>query len=200
MSTIRCRLVLLLALLAGASSEAPAQWLLSAEVGAARFWGASAEVGGGGPSFRPYRPTVFGVGLEHQGSRLGLGVRLQYAGASLALEGKDAVAAVKGALDVYGIAPELTMLLKRLDSGPQLRLSGGPLLEFWDIVTEVSHARVGAQVGLGVLLPLTGRLVAGLRAGLAITPSPFDQEDLQAGYEPRALWRRGVSATLQYRL
>lgn len=186
--------------LAGVSQEAPAQWVLSAEVGAARFWGASAEIGVSGPSFRPYRPTIFGVALERQGDRWGWGIRLQYAGASLALEGKDAVAAVKGALDIYGISPELTMLLKRLDSGIQLRLSGGPLLEFWDIAEDVSHARVGACVGLGVLLPLAGRIVGGLRASLAVSPSPFDQEDLQAAYEPRALWRRGVSASLQYRL
>ncbi len=199
MPTICSRLVLLLALLTGASSEAPAQWLLSAELGAARFWGASAEVGGG-PSFRPYRPTVLGVGLEHQGGRLGLGVRLQYASASLALEGKDAVAAVKGALDVYGIAPELTMLLKRLDSGLQLRLSGGPLMEFWDIGAGASHSRLGAQVGLDFDLPLSSRITAGLRVTAAVTPSPFDRGDLEPFYEPRALWRRGLNGGLQYRL
>jgi hypothetical protein len=201
MPTLSIRFPLLLfVILAGAPREAPAQWAVTAEVGGARYWGASAESKGEGPSFRPYRPTIFGVGLERQGSRSGFGVRLQYAGASLALEGKDAVAAVKGAFDVYGISPEMSVQLKRLDSGLQLRLSGGPLLEFWDIAAEISHARVGAQVGLGVLLPLDGKVVAGLRVGLAVTPSPFDQEDLQAGYEPRTLWRRGMSASLQYRL
>jgi hypothetical protein len=198
-SSIRFALLLVL-IVAGAPREAPAQWAVTAEVGAARYWGASAESSGSGPSFRPYGPTIFGVGLERHRDRWGWGIRLQHAGASLALEGKDAVAAVKGALDSYGISPEVSLRLKRLDSGLQLRLSGGPLLEFWDIASEISHARVGAQVGLGVLLPLGGKVAAGLRAGLAVTPSPFDQEDLQAGYEPRALWRRGLSASLQYRL
>jgi hypothetical protein len=201
MATSSTRLTLLLVLIgAGASRETPAQWAVTAEVGAARYWGASAETNGDGPSFRPYRPTVFGVGLERHGDQLGLGILLQYTGASLALEGKDAVAAVKGAFDIYGISPEISLQLKRLDSGLQLRLSGGPLLEFWDIATYISHARVGAQLGLGVLLPLGGKIAAGLKAGLAVTPSPFDQEDLGAGYEPRTLWRRGVSASLQYRL
>jgi hypothetical protein len=201
MSIAPIRIALLLVLtLAGASREAPAQWVLSAEVGAARFWGASAEIGGSGPSFRPYGATVFGVGVERQGVRLGWGVRLQHAGASLALEGKDAVAAVKGALDVYGIAPEVTLLLKTLGSGLRFRLTGGPLLEFWDIGTERSHARLGAQIGMGVQLPLGGRVLAGISAGGAVSPSPFDEGDLVAGYEPRTLWRRGVNASFQYRL
>jgi hypothetical protein len=195
------RVALLLVLtLAGASREAPAQWVLSAGVGAARFWGASAEIGGSGPSFRPYRPTIFGVGLEHEGGRLGWGLRLQYAGASLALEGSDAVAAVKGALDVYGIAPELTVLLKTLGSGLRIRLSGGPLVEFWDLGTDESRGRVGAQVETGVQLPLAGRLLAGISANLAVSSSPFEAEDLGPGYETRALWRRGLSANLHYRL
>jgi hypothetical protein len=200
MPTTLHRSILLLGLLAGASSQAPAQWTIRAEIGAVHFWGASAEIGGSGPSFRPYRPTVFGIGLERQGPQFAYGVRLQYAGASLALEGEDAVAAVKGALDIYGIAPELSVLLKTFGSGLRLRLSGGPLLEFWDIGTDQSHARLGAQVGVGVLLPVNGRLLAGLTACGAVSPSPFDAADLLAGYEPRTLWRRGLSANLYYRL
>ncbi len=200
MPTSSLRLGLLLVLLAGVSKEAPAQWVLTAEVGAARFWGASAETGGTGPSFRPYRPTVFGVGVERQGGRLGWGVQLQYAGAGLALEGKDAVVALKGALDIYGVSPELTVLLKTLKSGLRLRLSGGPLLEFWDIGTEFSHVRIGAQVGMGIHLPLDGRVAAGLTVSGAVSPSPFDKGDLEAGYEPRTLWRRGLSASVQYQL
>jgi hypothetical protein len=200
MPTTLRRLVLVPALLAGVSFEASAQWALSAEVGAARFWGASAEIGGNGPSFRPYRPTVFGVGLERRGARLGWGIRLQHAGASLALEGKDALAAVKGVLDVYGIAPELTLLLKTFGNGVRLRLNGGPLVEFWDLGTDQSHAGVGAQVGIGLQLPLSGRFLAGMTASGAVSPSPFDPADLGPGYEPRTLWRRGLSASLQYRL
>jgi hypothetical protein len=200
MTTTLHRSILLLILMAGASSEAPAQWAVRAEIGAARFWGASAEIGGSGPSFRPYRPTVFGIGLERQRGRFGYGVRLQYAGPGLALEGEDAVAAVKGALDVYGIVPELSLLLETLGSGLRLRLSGGPFLEFWDIGTGQSHARVGAHVALGFLLPLNARISAGLTASGAVSPSPFDAADLLAGYEPRTLWRRGLSANLYYRL
>jgi hypothetical protein len=192
--------LLLVLFIAGASHEAPAQWAVTAEIGAARFWGASAETGGSGPSFRPYRPTVLGVGLEHQGVRLGWAVRLQYAGASLALEGKDAIAAVKGALDFYGVSPELTLRLTTLRGGLRLQLSGGPLLEFWELGVDVSHVLLGGQAGVALDLPLSARVTARLRASGAVTPSPFDREDLEPGYEPKVLWRRGLSVGVQYRL
>ncbi|HEY7636635.1 MAG TPA: hypothetical protein VH763_13870 [Gemmatimonadales bacterium] len=194
------RIALLLVLLAGASSRAPAQWVFTAEVGGARFWGASAPIGGDGPSFHPYRPTVFGVGVERQGTRLGWGVQLQYAGASLALEGKDAVAAVKGVVDIYGIAPELTVLVKRFETGLRLGVFGGPLLEFWDIGAELSHTRIGAQLGVGLQVPLGTRVLAGVSVSGAVSPSPFEERDLEGGYEPRTLWRRKMSATVRYRL
>jgi hypothetical protein len=107
---------------------------------------------------------------------------------------------VKGALDIYGIAPELTVLLKTLDNGLRVRLTVGPLVEFWNMGTERAHARVGAQIGIGVQLPLGGRMLAGISARGAVSPSPFDEDDLVAGYEPRTLWRRELSASLQYRL
>jgi hypothetical protein len=141
-----------------------------------------------------------GVGIERQKPGLGWGIRLQYASAGLALEGEDAVAAVKGALDIYGIAPELSVPLKTLPGGLQLRLSGGPLVEFWEVGAEHSHARVGAQVGIGLQLPLGGRFLAGLTGSGAVSPSPFDAGDLGTEYEPRTLWRRGLSANLYYRL
>ena len=201
MRTAAGRIALFLVVsLAGASRQAPAQWVLTAEIGAARFWGASAETGGSGRSFRPYRPTLVGLGLERQGRRLGWGVRLLYAGASLALEGEDAVSAVKGALNLYEVAPEVSIGLKQLSSGPQFRLCAGPLVEIWELGTETSHVRVGAHAGIGLQLPLSGRVSAGVGANLAVTPSPFNDGDLVAGYEPRTLWRRGVTASLRYRL
>jgi hypothetical protein len=195
------RIALLLVMtLAGVSQEAPAQWVLAAEIGAARFWGASAEIGGGGRSFRPYRPTIVGLGVERQDRLFGWGLRVRYAEASLALEGADAVSAVKGALDFYEVAPEISVHLKQISSGVRFRLYAGPLVDVWELGTETSHIRAGAQAGIGLHLPLSSRVFAGLRANCAVTPSPFDDSDLLAGYEPRALWRRAVSASLQYRL
>ena len=45
------------------------------------------------------------IGVERLDQRLGVGVRLHYASSSLALEGSDAVTAIKDAITVYGLRP-----------------------------------------------------------------------------------------------
>ena len=177
-----------------------AQWTLAAEIGSARFWGGSAEVGGD-RSFRPYRPTLVGLGVGYVRSNLGVGVRLHYAGSSLALEGKEAVVASKGVLDVYGISPEVSLAVTRLGPDVRVRLYAGPLIEVWNLTNEISHLRVGAAGAVAFEVPLGVRLAGTLRAGMAVTPaSPFSREDLDSSYEPRALWRRTFSTSLAYRL
>lgn len=77
--------ILTLTLLAAASSQAAAQWALTADAGAARFWGGSRE-SAGNRSFRPYRPTFLGIGVERAANRVGIDLRAYHAHASLALE------------------------------------------------------------------------------------------------------------------
>jgi hypothetical protein len=197
-----CARAALYALLAltGVPRAGVAQWTLAAEIGSARFWGGSAEVGGH-RSFRPYRPTLVGLGVGYAGSSLGVGVRFHYAGASLALEGKEAVVASKGVLDVYGVSPEVSVPVTRLGPEGRVRLYAGPLIELWKLASEISHLRVGAAVAVAFEVPLGLRLAGTLRAGIAVTPaSPFAREDLNPSYEPRALWRRTLSTSLAYRL
>jgi hypothetical protein len=134
-------------------------------------------------------------------SNLGVGVRFHYAGASLALEGKDAVVASKGVLDVYGVSPEISLPITRLGREVRVRLYTGPLIEVWKLANEITHLRMGAAAAVGLEVPLSVRLAGTLRAGMAVTPaSPFAREDLDSSYEPRALWRRTLSTSLAYRL
>ena len=77
-----------------------------AGIGAPRFSGGAVEPATG-RSLRPYRPTMWEVGVGLGGRRVGMGLRLHYASSSLALEGSDALAAVKDALTVYGADPEI---------------------------------------------------------------------------------------------
>src|SRR6185436_1858830 len=104
------------------SSRLPGQWLVAAEVGADRFWGGSVEKAEAKRSFRPYRPTTFGIGLERRGGSLGFGLRLHYTGASLALEGNDAVVAAKGVFDVFGFYPEMICRVASIGRGNSLLL------------------------------------------------------------------------------
>jgi hypothetical protein len=200
MRTLYARAALGALLAVGVPTSGAAQWTLAAEIGSARFWGGSAEVGGE-RSFRPYRPTLVGLGVAYARGSVGLGVRFHYGGSSLALEGKEAVVASKGVLDVYGLSPELSLPLSRLGPEVRVKLYAGPLIEVWKLAKEISHLRLGASSAVGLEVPLGVRLAGTLRVGMAVIPaSPFAREDLDSSYEPRALWRRTLSTSLAYRL
>ena len=136
------------------------------------------------------------------GRRVGVGLRLNYASSSLALEGDDALAAVKDALEVYGIDPEISVRLTRIGRRRRLvRLYAGPLFEVWKLPDVGSHLRLGLGASVGLEIPFGGRWVGSARLGGAVTPSsPFTEDDLDPALEPRALWRREASAALHYRL
>jgi hypothetical protein len=195
------RLGLALLLLAVGVRNGVAQWILTAEVGAARYWGGSVENSPPHRAFRPYRPTVIVAGLTRRTGWIDLGVRLHYAGSSLALEGSDAVVSAKGVIDVYGAAAELSVGLARLSAGGGVRLSAGPLVEVWKLADDVSRVRGGVEGGVSLELPLDGRLAAEVRGGGAVLPdSPLSADVLVEGFEPRALWRRELSLGIRYRL
>jgi hypothetical protein len=176
------------------------QWAVALELGSDRFWGGSTDNSPEHLSFRPYRPTTFGLGLERQSGRFGLGIHLSYAGASLALEGGDAVVAVKGIFKIYEVAPELVYRVATLGSGNALRLHAGPLLNVWMVEAEDSQWRVGVHGSVSLRIPLGGRFAGSVLAGAALTASPFAPDQLDPPFDRRALWKRRVEAGLQYRL
>jgi hypothetical protein len=176
------------------------QWAVTTEVGADRFWGGSVENGAEHRSFRPYRPTTFGVGLERRAGRLGAGLRLRYASAGLALEGRDGVVAAKGIFTVYSAAAEVAYRIISVGSVNQLVLHGGPLFEVWKVVDEGSEIRAGVQGALSLTVPLGGRFAGAVTAGAAVIPSPFGKAQLDPSFERRALWRRRFAVGLDYRL
>ncbi len=177
-----------------------AQWTLGAEVGSDRFWGGSVETTPERRSFRPYRPTTFGIGLERRGGRLGAGLRLRYASAGLALEGTDAVSAVNGVFTVYSALPEVVYRVASVGSANQLLMHGGPLFEVWSVADEDSQTRVGVQGAVSFSVPLGSRFAGSVTAGAALIPSPFGSAQLDPGFERRALWRRRFAIGMSYRL
>ena len=181
------------------SSPLAGQWVVTANVGADRFWGGPVETSDQRRSFRPYRPTTLGIGLELRGRSLGAGLCLGYSSAGLALEGADALAAVKGVFDVYSVAPELFYRITALGAN-ELMVHGGPLFEVWKIIDEDAKTRVGGQASVSLRVPLGGRFAGSLMAGAALIPSPLSSDLLNPGLENRALWRRRVAGGLEYRL
>jgi hypothetical protein len=182
------------------SSAAHGQLAIGLEVGSDRFWGSSIETVEPHRSFRPYRPTTLGVGLERRGQSLGIALHLRYAGASLALEGDEGAVVAKGVFSRYQAVPELVYRIVTLGSTNELRLHAGPVFELWTVEGEDSQLRAGIQGALSLRVPFGGRVAGSLTAGLGVTASPLSEDQLIEGYERRALWRRSVVAGLEYRL
>jgi hypothetical protein len=197
--------VVLTLLLGLETSPLHGQWRVGAEVGAARFWGASVDNDDNHTSFRPYRPTTFGLGLERQYGRYAVGLQVHYAEAGLALEGPDVVVAAKGASTVVSISPEFVVRLATLGSDTQLRVHAGPLVELWDLVNRNSRTRLGAQGSVSLDFPLGERFGGVTLVRAAVTPSPYEDGELDLGgsaptYDLRTLWRRQFAVGLRYRL
>jgi hypothetical protein len=200
MTRFRARAALIaIVSLAHGAPPAAAQWTLGIGIRATRFSGGAVEPATG-RSLRPYRPTMWEIGVERGGSRAGVGLRAHYASSSLALEGRDALAAVKSAIAVYGVDPELSVRVSRLGPEGVVRLFAGPLFELWELPDAGSRLRVGLAASLGLEMPFGGRWSGSGRIGAAVAPSPFAREDLDESLEPRTLWRREVTAGLRYRL
>lgn len=181
-------------------ASAQGQWTIGVEVGSDRFWGSTIETAEPHRSFRPYRPTTLGAGVERRGQRLGVALHLRYAGASLALEGSDAAVVVKGVFSHYQASPELVYRIATLGSANDLRFHAGPVFELWKTRGEDSQLRAGGQAAVSLRVPMGGRFAASLTAGAAVTGSPLSAGQLLDGYERRALWRRSVAAGLEYEL
>jgi len=200
MPSTRARAALISLLLSLAASGLSAQWGVATGIRAPRFSGGAVEPATG-RSLRPYRPTMWEFEVDRMGRRVGVGLRLNYASSSLALEGEDALAAVKDALEVYGIDPEVSLRMTRVGPHGVVRLYAGPLFEVWKLPDVSSRCRVGFGLSVGLEVQFGGRWVGSARLGGAVTPSsPFTEDDLDDSLEPRALWRREASAALHYRL
>ena len=198
--SLQSRTAFLCAGILALANPASAQWTVSFGVGSDRFWGGSEEVAPEGKSFRPYRPTVLGVGLEHRGQSMGLGLGVRYTAASLGLEGPDVLLAVEGAFTVVGLAPEVSYRLATLGPGNRLLVHLGPLLELWHPVDEDWRVRAGGQVAVSLVVPLGGRFGLSFGGNVAVISSPFQSDDLLNQYDLRPLWRRGIAAGLEYQL
>jgi hypothetical protein len=207
MTTLQRRIIPVLLAIVAVLQTRPlsGQWRLGVEVGAARFWGASIDTGGEHSSFRPYRPTTFGVGVERQWGRYAAALQVHYAEAGLALEGPEVVVAAEGAFTFVSISPEFTVRVATLGSNNEVRVHAGPLFEVWDIVDQDTRTRVGAQGSVSLDVPLGRRFSGVALVGAAVTPSPYHEGELDLGggaptYDLRTLWRRSFAVGVRYRL
>lgn len=193
-------------LLSTASTPIWAQWRLGMAVGGARFWGGSNDREGNQTSFRPYRPTTFGVAVERQAGSHAFGLQVQYFQARLSLEGPEAVvSAGENAFKTVSFSPEAVVRIATLGPGNEIRVHGGPILEVWDVFDNDTRTRFGAQGSVSLDVPLGGRFSGAVAAGVTVIPSPYEEGELDLGpgaptYELKTLWRRSLGLGLKYQL
>lgn len=187
----------------------PKQWLIGASIGAIRYWGGTSVARGenGELAFSPYRPTPIGIRVEVQTSRFRFGISLEYAEPGLGASARDSAGVPSGTivlenfLTSYTLTPQAGVRIARLAGGAPILAGLGLLLERWDVPGEPSRHRVGVAGTLGLELHLFGDFVGAATATVGWTPSsPFRREELPPPYRPASLWRRGITATLSYRL
>jgi hypothetical protein len=200
---VRNTVIIALAALLVLPATAAAQWSVTAEVAASRFWGTTAHPGGeeAQPGFRPYRPASFGLRLERRSHAIRFGAAFSYFDAGLGLESSETTVIASNVLSVYSAAPEIGLRVARSASGAELWASAGPLIEIWKPVDLDSRTRAGGQAAFALEVPLSGRLGGTARFSVAVLPSsPFTMEELIEEFEPAAAWRRSFIAGLRYRL
>ena len=149
--------------------------------------------------FKLFGNGVVGLTTHYGNGKLRVGMSFWYATPGVGLENTDFMIVGKDVLEVVSLAPSVTARLARLRGEATLHLTGSVLLERWKPAGTPGRNRVGGLAGLQLEVPLTGRLVAAISGLFGVTPaSPFTTDELPAGYQPRALWRRMLLTGLSY--
>src|SRR6185312_15720901 len=99
----------------------------------------------------------------------------------------------KHAMHVYELAPAASYALNDV-----FRLHAGPVLDIWTPEGAATRTRIGALAAVSATWPFAERFGASLRAGLALTSSPFLAEELPERFEARRMWRRSVGIGLMW--
>ncbi len=185
-------------------------WRLGLTIGTSTFNGAAAgqDEAGAALVFRPYRPTMVGLGLTYERDRARLALLAKYGQPGLGFRGVQDPGDAAGLLIVVENAFHLASLtasagtrIATLRGGPALRSSIGLTLERWSAPGTPTRTLLGPQAGLALEFALTGRLRASLEGELGFTPgSPFQAEDLPEGFRLRSTWRRTLQAGVSLRL
>jgi hypothetical protein len=177
-----------------------AQWSVAAEIGTGGFGGAAMDTSaGGGGTARPYNLTTIGARLEHARGPVVVGVVVLRGGADVAIDGPDILVAMKHQFRLVEIAVRGSVRVAR-PGAAVVRLVAGPLLDRWSPEGGERRDRAGGEAGVLLEWSLGGRVSASLRGAAALTKSVFQADELPAGYERHAMWRRMLAGSVHFRL
>jgi hypothetical protein len=184
-----------LALLTPASLHA--QWQIGVAVGQLSFHGGSTDTSATNDAaqLRPSSGLAFAVELERHWDRWGGELGVLSAGTGVEQESADFITIAKHAMHLYEILPGVSYVLSNV-----WRLHAGPAFDLWKPEGDSERLRIGAHAAVSATWSFATRLSTALRAGLALTSSPFEANELPARFDPRHLWRRSLSVAMMWRL
>jgi len=199
--TRHCAIALSLLAAGVTPPRAAAQWSLGLDLGASRFSGTARDTSAAGPATAgPGHPTTLALRVDRRSGSAGVGVSVLYASVGVTEENGDFAVVQKDLLTFVEVAPEVSWRFARTDSGAALRLHAGPVADVWHPDGSTSRTLIGARGALSVEWPIAGRLAGSVHAGAVVTGAVFEEDDLPAGFQRRATWRRSASVGLRYRL
>jgi len=179
-----------------------AQWSAVAEVGRVDFHGGAFDTSSVADpaTIRPSPGRAYSLHVRRQVSTFGVGLGVLYSSTGVGAEGKNVIVEEKGVLKFYEVAAEVLILLAKPGAGGALRLHLGPLLDIWSLTGEKDRTRVAAQIAVSLDWPMIGAVAGTFRAGVALGPSAWLDDELPDGYERRMIWRRAFTAGIGLRL
>jgi len=173
-------------------------WSVGLEIGLTRFWGGSEPAPPNeAPGFKPYRPTTFGVRVDHEVGRARLAVGALYAASGLGAESDDLAVIAKGGLTWVQVAPELAYRLATIGPVAEVSLFAGAVMDLWMLSDEGGRIRVGGRGGLELLVPLGSGLAGTLRAHGGVSGSLFRDADVPSDFRTKPMPNAGVALGLR---
>lgn len=177
-----------------------AQWSVGMSVGISRYYGGAVSVIDSAPGqVHPYRPTTFTLTVGHDWGRLRADLGLSYAAPGLAAEiPEGAFVDTKGAESLSG-APEVTVRVLSVGGRGVLRAGGGVDFTVWRLTGFDTRLLAGGHLTAVYEWPIAGPFLGSIQAGLALSPSLFRADEIDASFRRRMMVRPGMSIGLRYR-
>lgn len=190
-------LLLLLGAVIPARAVAQSAWSLEAEIGGARYAGTT-KFADDDRQLLPASHTERGIGIVRRFGQFTLATTASYGAPGLAIDGTAASVIQKGAVALYEFRAIGMHDLFTLHDDIQVAAGGGPALQVWNFIGELSRYRLAVQGRLGVAVPLSRLLTLQLNGELSLTPSsPLEEVDLPDGFERTSMWRRAFFIGMQ---
>lgn len=190
-----------LAALACAATPLAAQWSLGAEIGLLACRGGASDTATSGTpnTLRPSQGATYALRVQRSFGTFGAGMSFLYSSTGVGAENEETTVEAKSSMELLELAPEAFVVLARPGAGGAVLLHAGILLDHWSLQTD-GRDRVAALAAVSLDWPMTGRWSGTFRAGLAVGPSVFDEEEMPDGFKRHATWRRSIAAGVQLRL